>query len=106
MESRRNCASCVDLRLDNIGQPAGAAELTDQQDLQDVRRAEQSRGRRKPTQVLSLEEARELREICRDLLRPEATREDLESAMRALGIEPGTKRYEAVLRAWRAERRS
>jgi len=79
--------------------------MTEEKDLNDVMRAERSRGKRKPIDLLSLEEARRVRSICADLLRPEATEADFSEAMRAFGIEPGTKRFAAALRAWRAERR-
>ena len=80
--------------------------MTEEKDLTDVMRAEKSRGKRKPVNLLSLAEARKVRSICADLLRPEATEADFLEAMRAFGIEPGTERFAAALRAWRAERRS
>ena len=80
--------------------------MLDEKDLNDVMRAEKSRGRRRPVDLLSLEEVRDARNLCRDLLRPEATEADFEEVMRALGIQPGTERYRAALRAWRAVKRS
>jgi hypothetical protein len=80
--------------------------MTEDQDLKDVMRAEQSRGRRKPLDVMSLDELRDAKEVCRELLRPEATEADFRRTMIALGFQPESEKYEAALRAWRALRRS
>ena len=79
--------------------------MAEEQDIRDLMRAERSRGTRKPTQLSSLKQQRDLAQMCRDLLRPEATEQDLEGVMRALGVERRTERYAAALKAWRAERR-
>ena len=72
-------------------------------DLKDVMRAERSRGSRRPLDLLSELEVRQLRQMVRDLLRPETTEQDVRDYVRALGIPD--ERLEAVLRVWRAEKK-
>lgn len=53
-----------------------------------------------------MEELREARAICRELLRPDATEQDFRRVMADFGLQPGSERFEAALKAWRALRRS
>lgn len=80
--------------------------MTDDQDLLDILRAEGSRGKRKPLDVVSMEELRGARALCRELLRPETTEQDFRRIIADFGLQPGTERFDAALRAWRGLRRS
>ncbi|GEM_PF-4733935 len=77
----------------------------DDRDIEDVMKAEGSRGTSRPTHLPSWEEQRQLRQILRELLRPETDLAGFETIMRAFGILAGTERYETVLRVRRAEQR-
>lgn len=71
-------------------------------DVEDVRREEMSRGRR----PVSLEARRQRQELLRDLrkLLEIGTESDFVAAMRALGFEADSSRWDELIRIWREYR--
>lgn len=75
----------------------------DSQDVQDVIREEESRGRR-PVDTEELRTRQALKQKYRRLLQINR-REDFVEAILALGIEPGSEEFDEFLQAWNAARR-
>jgi len=71
-------------------------------DIEEVRRQEERRGRR-PVDSVTLERRRRQKEALREIL-DYGTIDDLEDAMRARGISPGSPQWAEVIRIWNDER--
>ena len=80
--------------------------MSEDQDIKDVIRTEQSRGKKQPLSMLALKEERLLREMLKEILRPETTEDDFRDFMRALGHEPDSETFRRALPVWRALQRS
>ena len=71
-------------------------------DIEQVRKTEQRRGRR-PVDSETLQERRR-RAATLKIILEEGTIDDLKDAMRELGISPDSERWNETLRVWRDER--
>ena len=78
--------------------------MSEEQEIDDIGKAEQSRGRRTPAQMEAASERFELLKDARELLREDSP-EAIKAFMRALGVEENSEAWGNALRVWRACRR-